>query len=153
VAAPGRAWHRQAFEGLSLVTNLDQSHATTLLVYSLSATATGGTAVATVAPLHLRLMTSNGTATSYGTELPTGGSYVAGTGITPVTGTLTANSFANSIALTQVNMPSCTIVGGELWDSSGTPHRLWQGALSANRTVNSGDTFTVPIGSLVIGLG
>lgn len=133
--------------------NLDQSHATTLLVYSLSAAATGGTPVATTAPVHLRLMITNGSATVNGTELPTGGGYVQGTGITPVAFTLGTATVSNSGALTQTNMPSSTIVGGELWDSSPTPHRLWQGALSANKIVNSGDTFTIPIGSLIIGLG
>jgi hypothetical protein len=135
------------------VTNLDQTHATSLLVYSLSAAATGGSAVATTAPLHLRLMTILGSATVNGTELGTGGSYVQGTGITPVTFTLTPATATSNINLTQTNMPSCTLVGGELWDSSGTPHRTWQGALSSNKTVNSGDTFTVPAGSLVIGMG
>ena len=133
--------------------NIDQTHATTLLVYSLSATATGGTAVATVAPLHLRLMVSNGTATSFGTELGTGGGYVQGTGITPVTFTLTPGTATSNIPLTQTNMPSGTIVGGELWDSSGTPHRTWFGALSSSKIVNSGDTFSIPSGALIIGMG
>jgi hypothetical protein len=109
--------------------------------------------VATTAPLHLRLMVINGSATANGTELGTGGSYVQGTGITPVTFTLTPAAAANNIALTQPNMPSGTIVGGELWDSSGSPHRTWFGALSSSKVVNSGDTFTVPIGALQIGLG
>jgi hypothetical protein len=131
--------------------NIDQAHATSLVQYSLANGS--GAPVATVGNLHFRLMTVNGTATVNGTELGTGASYVAITGITPVTfGAAVAGAVANSIALTQTNMPASTIVGGELWDSSGTPHRLWFGALSASKTVNLGDTFTVAIGAMTIGI-
>jgi len=131
--------------------NIDQAHATSLVQYSLANGS--GTPVATVGNLHSRLMTVNGTATVLGTELATAGSYVAVTGITPVTfAAASAGAVANSIALTQTNMPASTIVGAELWDSSGTPHRLWFGALSASKTVNLGDTFTIAIGAMTIGI-
>jgi hypothetical protein len=134
------------------VSNLDQTHANTLLAYSL---ANGtGSPVATTGSLHCRLMITNGSATVNGTELSAGGSYVQGTGITPVDfSTAVSGTTSNSNALTQTNMPSATIVGAELWDSSVSPHRLWFGALSASKVVNSGDTFTIPIGSLTIGIG
>jgi hypothetical protein len=138
----------------AVMTNLDQAHAGTLLCYSL---ANGtGSPVATVGNIHVRLMVVQGSATVNGTELGTGGGYTQGTGITPVTfaawsGNPAATS--NSAILTIVNMPACTIVAAELWDSSGTPHRLWQGALSAPKTVNVGDSLSFAIGALAISLG
>jgi hypothetical protein len=135
------------------VTNLDQAHAGTLLCYSL---ANGtGSPVPTVGNIHVRLMTVLGSATVNGTELATGGGYTQGTGITPVafiTITGSPAGTSNTAALTVVNMPACTIVGVELWDSSGSPHRLWQGALTASKTVNVGDSLTFAIGNLAIQL-
>jgi hypothetical protein len=131
--------------------NIDQAHATSLLQYSLANGS--GAPVPTVGNLHARLMTVNGTSTVLGTELPTSASYIAITGITPVTfAAAAAGAVANSITLTQVNMPACTIVGAELWDSSTVPHRLWFGALSASKTVNLGDTFTIAIGAMTLGI-
>lgn len=124
---------------------LDQTHANNIIDASL------GTAsfVATVTPVHTRLMTANGTATSNGTELATSGSYTAVTGLSPTTfAGASAMSAASNAALTQTGMPATTIVGIELWDSAGTPKRKWWGPLTASKTTNSGDTFTIPSGSL-----
>lgn len=49
-------------------------------------------------------------------------------------------------------MPACTVVAMEIWDSAGSPIRLWWGALTANKVVNLGDTFTFPIGTVSVGL-
>lgn len=134
------------------MTNIDQAHANSLLAYSLGNGA--GTPVATTGNLHLRLMTVNGTATANGTELPTGGSYTQGTGITPISLTAaTSGTVSNAAQLSQANMPAATITGGELWDSSSTPHRLWFGPLTAPKTMNAGDTLTVAAGALVLTLG
>ncbi len=131
--------------------NIDLAHATSLLQYSLANGS--GAPVATTGNLHARLMTANGTNTVNGTELPTSASYVAVTGITPVTfAAAAAGATSNSNTLTQTNMPASTIVGAELWDSSGTPHRLWFGALSASKTVNLGDTFSIAIGAMTLGI-
>jgi hypothetical protein len=109
--------------------------------------------VATTTPLKCRLDTAIGTATTGGTELSTGGSYTAGTGLSPATmAAASAESAASSVALTQTNMPAATITSIELWDSAGTPLRKWFGALTANKTTNSGDTFTIAIGSLTAAL-
>ena len=134
--------------------NIDLTHANSLIQYSLGGNGSG-TPVPTVGALHLRLMTANGTQTTMGTELPTGGSYIVLTGITPVTfaAVTPGNPASNSAVLTQINMPASTIVGGELWDSSSTPHRLWQGALTASKTCNLGDTFSVAVGALTVGIG
>jgi len=111
------------------------------------------TFVATVTPMKTRLMTAIGSATAAGTELTTGGSYTAGTGLSPTTMVSAASeAAANSVALTQTNMPAATITAVELWDSAGTPLRKWYGALSANKTTNAGDTFTIASGSLTAAL-
>jgi len=128
---------------------LVQVHANNILDASL------GTAAftATTTPLKCRLMTAIGSATAAGTELGSGGSYVAGTGLTPATmAAAAAGSAASSVALTQTNMPAATITAIELWDSAGTPLRKWYGALTANKTTNAGDTFTIAAGSLTAAL-
>lgn len=108
---------------------------------------------ATTAPIHCRFMTANGSATANGTELTTGGGYTSGTGAPTVTFAAASAGSANSnAAITVTNMPACTIVGVELWDSAATPVRKWWGALSANKTLNAGDTFTIASGSLTITL-
>lgn len=128
---------------------LNQAHANNILDASL------GTAVivATVTPLKCRLMTAIGSATVAGTELASGGSYVAATGLSPATmAAAAAGSAASSVAITQTNMPVATITAIELWDSAGTPVRKWYGALTASKTTNAGDTFTIAIGSLTAAL-
>lgn len=129
--------------------NLDQTHANNLLAAS-----TGqGTITATTTPIHVRLMTINGSASANGTELTTGGGYTSGTGAPTVTfAAPSGGSIASNAAVTVTNMPATTIVGIELWDSTGTPARKWWGALVSNKTVNSGDTFTIGTGSLTIAL-
>ena len=122
---------------------MDQTHADNLLDASLGTAAL----VATVPPLHFRLMTVNGDAVTNGTELATSGGYTAGTGAPSVTfAAAAAGSAASSAAYTITNMPATTVVGGELWDSA--PARKWWGALTAPRTTNSGDTLTVDSGAM-----
>jgi hypothetical protein len=95
-------------------------------------------------PIKCRLMTVNGTSTAAGTEL-TGGSY------TPQTVTFSAaaaGTTASTVAATFAGMPAATIVGVEIYDSSGTPKRLFWGALAASKTTNAGDTLTIASGAL-----
>lgn len=106
--------------------------------------------------IHCRLMTTNGTATAAGTELATGGNYTSGTGAPTVTFAAAASgSAASNSAVTVTTMPAPaggSIVGVELWDSAGTPRRLWWGALTAPKAVSAGDTFTIASGSLTLTL-
>lgn len=128
---------------------LNQVHANNILDASLGTAAFS----ATVGALHCRLMTANGTPTAAGTEVPSGGSYVAVTGITPVPFAAAATgSAANSSIVQQTNMPATTVVGIELWDSTGTPVRKWYGPLTASKTTNAGDTFSIAVGSLTAAL-
>jgi hypothetical protein len=94
------------------------------------------------APIRCRFMTANGSATAAGTELTSGGSYVAATGILMPFGAASAGVSGNSGTASQTNMPAATIVGIEIWDSAGTPLRKWWGALSANKTTVLGDTLS-----------
>jgi hypothetical protein len=84
-----------------------------------------------------------------GTELGSGGGYVAGTGAPVVTfSPAVSQSAANSTAVIVTNMPPCTVVGVELWDSSGSPRRLEYVPLDASKTCNTGDTFELTVGEL-----
>lgn len=94
---------------------------------------------ATTTPLKCRLMTANGSGTSAGTEV-TGGTYTTQTVTFNAASSLVA-TMASALSFTL--MPSCTVVGIELWDSAGTPLRKWWGALTASKVVNSGDTFSL----------
>lgn len=108
---------------------------------------------ATVGPIHVRLLTANGSNTAAGTELATGGGYTSGAGAPTVTFAAAASgSAASNAAVTITNMPAATITGIELWDSATVPLRKWQGALTASKTVAAGDTFQIAAGSLTVSI-
>lgn len=128
------------------MSSLDQTFSNKLLDASV-----GGSFTAPTTPITCRLMTANGTNTSNGTELATSGGYTSGTGAPQVTfAAASAGSKASNVAVTVTNMPATTVNGIELWDSAGTPVRLWWGALTAAKTTNAGDTFTIASGSLTL---
>jgi hypothetical protein len=104
----------------------------------------GLSTTAPTAPMKLALLTANGTESAAGTEV-TGGSY-ARQNVT--IGASASGAQANSADVVFTLMPACTVTGWALYDSAGTPFRWRYGALSANKTVNSGDTFTIPAGDL-----
>jgi len=112
---------------------------------------TSSAATRPTTPLKLRLMTANGSDSSAGTELGTSGGYTAG-GATVTFGSAASGQIASNADVSWTNMPATTIVGVEVWDTAGTPVRLAYGALSANKTTNSGDTFTVSSGNLTISI-
>jgi hypothetical protein len=113
---------------------------------------TGASYTAATGAINLALVTANGDATTAGTEV-TGGSY-ARQPTTGSWGSASAGAITNSIsAINFTGMPgTITIVGIELWDSAGTPVRRWFGALTANKTVNPGDTVTFATSSISISL-
>lgn len=103
---------------------------------------------AATAPIKVRLYTVTGTDAAAGTEV-TGGTY------TPQTVTFTsasAGSCSNVGALNFTLMPACTVTAVEIWDSTGTPRRMWYGALASSKTVGAGDTFQIPVGQLTLSL-
>ena len=104
------------------------------------------TFTAPTTPLKVRLYTTTGTASAAGTEV-SGGSYAQQS----VTfGSSSAGSASNSGAVTFSNMPACTVTGVEVYDSAGTPLRLWWGPLAANKVMNAGDTFQFDVGALSV---
>jgi hypothetical protein len=95
------------------------------------------------APIEVALVTATGTAAAPGTEVA-GGGY----GRQPITFAPPAGgAISSSVALTYTNMPACTVTGVDEYDSATTPVRRWFGALSAAKTVNAGDTFSIAAGS------
>jgi hypothetical protein len=99
-------------------------------------------------PIKLALVTANGNDATAGTEV-SGGSY-ARQDIT--FSAASSGSISNDAVETFTNMPTCTVVGIELWDSAGTPSRLAYGSLTASKALTSGDTLEFAIGSITLSL-
>jgi hypothetical protein len=108
----------------------------------------GNTTTAPATPIKCALVTVAGSDSAAGTEV-TGGSYARQTVAFSAS---SGGTTSNSGALTFTLMPACTVVGLELWDSTGTPVRIWYGPLSASKTVNVGDTFGVAVGAISLAL-
>lgn len=121
---------------------LSDAHANNILEASVAKTAF----TASTAPMKLRLMTTTPTSSSNGTQV-TGGSYSSQT----VTFAAAASqSITTDIAANYTGMPAATVTAVELWDSAGTPVRKWWGLLSASKTTNLNDTFSIAAGSLTL---
>ena len=99
-------------------------------------------------PIKLALVTVAGSDSAGGTEV-SGGSY-ARQDIT--FSAATGGSIGNDAVISFPNMPTCTVVGIELWDSAGTPKRLAYGGLTANKSLTSGDTLEFAIASITLSL-
>lgn len=108
----------------------------------------GNATTAPTTPLRVALVTANGSDTAAGTEVA-GGSY---TRKNLTTAAAVNGATSNSADLVWTGMPAATVVGVEVWDSAGTPVRLWYGALAASRTVLAGDELRIPAGSLTFSL-
>jgi hypothetical protein len=129
---------------------LDQTRATEILSYMHG----GGAPPALTGPIRCRIMTANGTATANGTEVVTGGGYTSGAGA-PATAwaAAAAGSQATNAAVAVTNYPRVeTVVGIELWDSTGTPKRVEWGALAAAKTMAAGDTLSLASGAITSAL-
>lgn len=126
---------------------------------SLLALLNQGTAFTITTPLKcLFLSAVRATATGTDTEWGTSGGYTAGTGFSGVTFAAAAagapSTQVSNIAVTISNSPAQTWAGNRLVDSSGTPKETFWGTLTGgNKTVNAGDTCTIPSGSLQTSLG
>lgn len=113
---------------------------------------TGNTTTALTGPLNVRLMTVNGSDSVAGTEVVNaGGSTYAPQSVSFPAASGTTQT-ANSADLVFANMPACTVVGVEIWDSAGTPFRWWWGAAVASKAVNLGDTLRILAGALVLNM-
>jgi hypothetical protein len=105
-----------------------------------------GTAPST---LYLALETDQiATDSTPGTEV-TGGSY-ARKAVTFATST--SGSSASNADVVFAGMPAVTVKAGAIYDAATSGNRIWYGNLTANKTLNAGDTFTVSAGSLTLSL-
>lgn len=107
-----------------------------------------GTPTRPTTPLKVALVTANGSDTAAGTEVA-GGSYARQS---LSVAAASAGATSNSADLVFAGMPAATVVGVEVWDSAGTPVRLWYGALAVSRTVAAGDELRITAGSLTLSL-
>lgn len=107
------------------------------------------TAAPVTGPLKLALLTVQGTDSAAGTEV-TGGSYARQT----ITfGSAAAGAAANTNSITFSGMPAASVVGFAIYDSSGTPKRLWEIPRTGGATSTaSGDSVNVAIGAITVGL-
>ena len=108
----------------------------------------GTSAYTVTTPIKLALVTANGSDSAAGTEV-TGGSYARQT---VSFGSASSGSISNSGAISFTGMPSCTVVGIEIYDSAGSPKRLAYGPLTASRTVTSGDTVQFASSAITLSL-
>lgn len=101
-------------------------------------------------PLKVALYTAAPGETGGGTEV-TGGSY-ARTNVS--FGAASGGSASNSA---DVTFPTAsanwgTVTHAAIFDSAGSPVMIWYGALTASKTVDNGDTFKIPAGSLTLSI-
>ncbi|MFI9244162.1 hypothetical protein ACIGXF_16590 [Streptomyces sp. NPDC053086] len=108
----------------------------------------GGSPTAPTTPLKVALVTAAGDDATAGTEV-TGGGYARQT---LSVGASVNGATSNSADLVWTNMPACTVVGVEVWDSAGTPVRLWYGPLTVSRTVAAGDELRLVAAALAFSL-
>lgn len=97
-----------------------------------------GTPTRPTTPLKVALVTANGSDSAAGTEV-TGGSY-ARQNIT-LSSSTGGSGVSNDADILFAGMPACTVVGIEIYDSAGTPVRLWYAPLAASKTLAAGDEF------------
>lgn len=84
-----------------------------------------------------------------GASESTGGSYARQSGSVGAASSGTVTSDAD---LVWTNMPASTVTHVGIWDASTTGNFLWGGALTASKTLNSGDTFRINSGQLTCSL-
>lgn len=108
----------------------------------------GLSSTAPTAPIKVALVTAAGSDTAAGTEV-TGGSYARQT---LSVAAAASGATSNSADLVFAGMPAATVVGVEVWDSAGTPVRLWYGPLADPRTVLVGDEVRIAAGALTLTL-
>lgn len=101
-------------------------------------------------PFKIRWLSTLSVAATPGTEW-SGGSYPAG-GVAlngQLTSAASGAAKASTGALTTTNSPATTWADNDIRDATGTPKNVvFKGTPSLAKTVNSGDTATIPIGSL-----
>jgi hypothetical protein len=108
----------------------------------------GTAAYTATTPIKLALVTVAGSDSAAGTEA-TGGSYARQT---IAFNSAASGSIDNSATVSFTDMPACTVVGIEIFDSAGTPKRLAYGPLAANKTLTAGDTIQFAASAITLSL-
>ena len=108
----------------------------------------GTSAYTVTTPIKLALMTANGNDSTPGTEV-TGGSYARQT---IAFDAASSGSISNNAAINFTGMPTCTVVGIEIYDNDGSPKRLAYGPLTNSRTVSAGDSVEFATSSVTLSL-
>ena len=67
-------------------------------------------------------------------------------------GAASGGAISNDAAISFTGMPAATITHVGVWDASTAGNFLWGGALTASKTTNAGDTFTIASGDLDVTL-
>jgi hypothetical protein len=99
-------------------------------------------------PFKIIFLSTLSTATTQGTPW-SGGSYAPVSLAGLATTAASVQSKASTSAITETNSPATTWADNEIVDSTGTPKRVaLKGTPSLAKTINSGDTATIPSGSL-----
>jgi hypothetical protein len=130
---------------------LDQTRANEMLTWMHG----GASPTALTAPIHVRIYTVIGNATTAGTEVATGGGYTSGAGAPSVTYAAAATgSQATNAAVNITNYPRVENVAAiEIWDSTGTPKRVeWGGITGGAKTMAIGDTLSFASGAITSAL-
>jgi hypothetical protein len=111
-----------------------------------------GTPTRPTTPLKVRLYTTmpNQETGSGGTAV-TGGSY-ADTNVTFSAASAGATSNSADVTFPTATANWGTVLGIGIVDSAGSPVLLWVGTLTSSKTVDNGDTFKIPAGSLTLSL-
>lgn len=136
---------------------IDNAQAKTLLQAALGIASAAGTSQA-LAPMWIRLMTANGSATANGTELG-GSGYTAGgvsgnfSAVNTGAGGPTSQGFTAAAGNSWTAGANWVITGFELWDNNGTKLRWWFGTFTGgNVTVNTGQVLQIAQNAITVTL-
>lgn len=114
---------------------------------------TGNSTTAPTMPYAVRLMTANGSDATPGTEVAnSGGSTYTPQSVSFPAAVGNGSPVGNSTDIIFTNMPACTIVGAEIWDSAGSPFRWWWGPVTTPQVVNAGGTARFLAGTLTVSM-
>lgn len=110
----------------------------------------GGSSPTRPTTRYLALHTGDPTEAGSSNEVATGG--YARQAITFGAASSGASSNTNAPSFTASGANFGTVSHASIWDASSGGNCLWQGALTASKTINNGDTFQMPVGELDISL-
>lgn len=101
-------------------------------------------------PLKVALYTVTPTETGGGTEV-SGGSY-ARTNVTFAAASAGSASNSADVTFPTATASWGTVAAVAIFDSHATPKMIWYGPLTASKTIDTGDVFKIPSGSLTLSL-